>query len=90
MAKCPTCTKFVESINMQYLRARGPARKAGGWSELFVHTATRFWVPFASCQLLRLTSEAERHVSRKLRVLTNMRNAVHTSRSKHGQATSTE
>jgi hypothetical protein len=29
MAKCPTCTKFVESVNMQYLRARGPAPP--GW-----------------------------------------------------------
>ena len=29
MAKCPTCTKFVESVNMQYLRARGPAPQ--GW-----------------------------------------------------------
>jgi hypothetical protein len=25
MAKCGTCKRFVESVGMQYLRARGPA-----------------------------------------------------------------
>ena len=45
-------------------------RKAGGWSELFAHTATRFWVLFASHQLLRLTPEAEQHVIRKSRYKT--------------------
>ena len=29
MAKCPTCKRFVESVGMQYLRARGPAPQ--GW-----------------------------------------------------------
>ena len=67
MAKCPACKRFVESVGMQYLRCstcerEDLPRKAGGWSPLFVRTATRFWVPFASRQLLRLTSEAEQHV----------------------------
>jgi hypothetical protein len=45
-----------------------------GWSQFLVHTATRFWVPFASRQMLRLTSEAEPHMPRKVRVDINLRN----------------
>ena len=47
-------------------------RKAGAWSQFFVHIATRFWVPFASHQLLRLTSEAERHVISRSQLDTNL------------------